>query len=186
MMTLLLIFMAFVALGGGIYLFAIEHERNALINAKISNQEVLRIAREHNGKVSIGLLAQKTTLDFIEAERKLYIMLSEGIFHHEYDENYQPIFVLNPHPTPARIASDAPIREVKGLPAPTLSDGEVIRYAVESKGKLTPSLLCMKAKLQFDDAKVILERLQRKGVFDVEVLDGGIMVYTLPDWEMFL
>jgi hypothetical protein len=190
MMTLLLIFMAFVALGGGIYLFAIEHERNALINAKISNQEVLRIAREHNGRVSVGLLAQKTTLDFIEAERKLYIMLSEGIFHHEYDENYQPIFVLNPHPTPTptrTVAHETPPREMKGLPAPIiLSDGEVIRYAVESKGKLTPSLLCMKAKIQFDDAKTVLERLQRKGVFDVEVLDGGVLVYVLPDWEMFL
>lgn len=184
MITLLLIFMAFLVLGGGIYLFAIEHERNALINAKISNQEVLRIARENNGRVNIGLLAQKTTLDFTEAERKLYIMLSEGVFHHEYDENYQPVFVLI-QPQPSRTL---PTREVKPKPAPrvlpVISDGELISIVVDCKGRITVPLLCMKAKLQYEEAKMALEHLQQKGVFDVEVNEHGTIVYILPDWEM--
>ncbi|TAE09283.1 MAG: hypothetical protein EAZ95_16225 [Bacteroidetes bacterium] len=187
MITLLLIFMAFIALGGGIYLFAIEHECNALINAKITNQEVMRIAREYNGRLSVGVLAQKTKLDFTEAERKLYIMLSEGIFHHEYDDNYQPVFVLNPS-LPTRTASDslpAPTRhEHLGVPASVVSDGEVIQIAVQNQGRITASMLCMKTKIQFEEAKGTLELLQRKGVFEAEVNENGTIIYTLPDWEL--
>ncbi len=182
MITILLIFMAFLALGGGIYLFAIEHERNAQINAKISDQEVMRIARENNGRVNVGLLAQKTMLDFTEAERKLYIMLSEGIFLHEYDENYQPVFVLtNPLPSRPLPPKALPARPSVVLP---ISDSEVIAMAVAHKGKLTTPLLCMKAKLQYDEAKTVLERLQQKGVFEVEVNEKGTIIYLLPDWDM--
>lgn len=188
MITLLLIFIAFIALGGGIYLFAIEHERNSLINAKISNHEVVRIAHEFHGRLSIGLLAQKTTLDFTEAERKLYMMLSEGIFQHEYDENYQPIFVLNksipPIHAPTKVVPTKLQRESKVILPSSMPDGEVIRIAVECKGKLTASLLCLKATLQFEEAQTILERLQRKGVFDIEVNKNGTIVYILEDWEM--
>jgi hypothetical protein len=186
MIMLLLIFIAFIALGGGIYLFAIEHERNALINAKISNHEVVRIAHEHNGRLSIGLLAQSTTLDFTDAERKLYMMLSEGIFQHEYDENYQPIFVLNKkiRHTPPKATAQKIQREAKGIMPPSIADGEVIRIAVACHGRLTVSLLCMKANLQIEDAQIVLERLQRKGIFDVEVNTNGTIVYLLDDWEM--
>ena len=179
-MTLILIFMAFLALGGGIYLFAIEHERNTLINAKISNQEVIRLAHEHDGKLSVGLLAQKTALDFTEAERKLYIMLGEGVFHHEYDEQYQPVFVLNPSPVQAALPAET--HSAHGVPT-FMPDGEIIRIAVEHKGKITVPLLCMKGKMQIDAAKALLERLQRKGIFEVEVNAQGSIVYILPDWE---
>ena len=190
MITLLLIFITFIALGGGIYLFAIEHERNAQINAKISNHDVLRIAKEHSGRLSVGLLAQKTSLNFTDAERKLYLMLSEGVFHHEYDESYQPVFVLNKQIESKHSLADTetlpPIHyaEAAGMPSLPLQDGEVIRLAVECKGKLTASLLCMKANIQYDDAKVMLERLQRKGVFDVDVSDNGSLLYLLRDWEI--
>jgi hypothetical protein len=185
MITLLLIFMAFIALGGGIYLFAIENERNALINAKITNQEVMRLAREYNGRLNVGILAQKTKLDFTEAERKLYIMLSEGIFHHEYDENYQPVFVLNASLPTHTVPDSLPTyREPMGVPMSVVSDGEVIQIAVQNQGRITASMLCMKAKIQFEEAKAMLELLQRKGVFEAEVNENGTIIYTLPDWEI--
>jgi len=177
-----MILLSLMAMGGGIYLFAIEHERNAFINAKISNHEVMRIADEHNGRLSVGLLVQRTKLDFTEAERKLYMMLSEGVFQHEYDENYQPVFVLNKS-----------LVQVKPLPDTTkktrpritiIADGEVIQIAVAGKGKLTASILCLKAKIQYEEAQITLETLQRKGVFDVEVNENGSLVYTLQDWDL--
>jgi hypothetical protein len=184
MVTLLIITASLVALGGGLYFFAIENERNSQVNRKISNLEVVKLAREYNGRVSPAILSERSLLSLPEAERKLYIMLSEGVFHYEYDENYQPIFVLNNLIRKAQHNPESrPQLPVTGA-TPRLSDSEVIKIAVEAKGRLTATLLCLKAGISIDESQSVLERLHLKGVFDMQVTDSGSIMYILNDMEI--
>jgi hypothetical protein len=184
MVTLLIITASLVALGGGLYFFAIENERNSQVNQKVSNLEVVKIAREHNGRVSPALLSERSLLTLPESERKLYIMLSEGVFHYEYDENYQPVFVLNNLIRRALHNPENRLNTHTSLAPSRLTDSEVIKLAVETKGKLTATLLCLKAGISIDEAQATLERLQLKGVFDLQVTENGSMLYVLNDIDL--
>ena len=183
MVTFLIIFAFILACSGGIYLYYQESEKNAVVRMKISNSEVVRLAQENNGKLTPQLLSERTELSRNEASRKLYLMLSEGVFRYEYDDNYLPVFSLSnvvkralEHSHEAEI----PTRAI----AYKLSDSEVINIALESGGKISPVSLCVKGKVSIDEAQLMLERLHGRGVFDVEIKETGSLVYVLNDLDL--
>lgn len=183
MATFLIIFALILAFSGGVYFYYQESEKNALVRMKISNGDVVRIAQENNGKLTPQLLSERTDLSRNEASRKLYLMLSEGVFRYEYDDNYLPVFALS---NVVKRALESP--NENDIPfaylAPRVTDSEVITIAVESQGRISPTSLCVKANISIDEAKTLLERLQMKGVFDVEIKDNGSILYILNDFDL--
>ena len=183
MVTFLIIFAFILACSGGIYLYYQESEKNAVVRMKISNSEVVRLAQENNGKLTPQLLSERTELSRNEASRKLYLMLSEGVFRYEYDDNYLPVFSLSnvvkralEHSHEAEI----PARTISYK----LSDSEVISIALKAGGKISTVSLCVKGNVSVDEAQLILERLHSRGVFDVEIKDTGSLVYVLNDLDL--
>ncbi|NJO00597.1 MAG: hypothetical protein HC880_01940 [Bacteroidia bacterium] len=150
---------------------------------KISNGEVVRIAQENNGRLTPQLLSEKTDLTRSEASRKLYLMLSEGVFRYEYDDNYLPVFALSNVVKRALESAGDPSFNYSYVAA-KLSDREVISIALEAGGKISVTSLCVKGNVSVDDARNILERLQTKGVFDIEVKDNGSIIYVLNDQDL--
>lgn len=183
MSTFFIIFALILAFSGGIYFYYQESEKNAAVRLKISNGEVVRIAQENNGRLTPQLLSEKTALSRGEASRKLYLMLSEGVFRYEYDDNYLPVFALS---NVVKRALDNPSENdlsFNYLP-PRLTDRDVINIALETDGRVSPTSLCVKGDVNIDEARTLLERLHAKGVFDVEIKDNGNLVYILNDLDL--
>ncbi len=185
MATFLIIFALILVFSGGVYFYYQESEKNAAVRMKISNSEVVRLAQDHEGKLTPQLLSEKTELSRSEASRKLYLMLSEGVFRYEYDDNYLPVFALSSVVRRAlENTQDIPYTTYLQAPPTQLSDGEVIQIAVESGGRISATSLCVKGNVSIDEARHLLEHLHTKGVFDVEIKENGSLVYFLNDLDL--
>lgn len=184
MVTILVILAIILTSFGGVYLYALESEKNALVRRKISNGEVVKIARNHRGRLTPRLLSEYSELNESEASRKLHLMLYEGIFKYEYDENYLPVFTLS---NVVQKALESP-PDLQALylhnEVTHLSDSEVIGIALKTNGRISATSLCLRGKVPIEEAQYILERLQSRGVFDMEVTESGTVVYRLHDLDL--
>jgi ribosomal protein S25 len=67
-----------------------------------------------------------------------------------------------------------------------IPDADVISLAVEYKGRLTPTLLCLKMKIPIQEAKIKLEELYEQDVFLMQVDDeNALLEYQLRDKSLF-
>ena len=72
---------------------------------------------------------------------------------------------------------NAPNQEKLKIP-----DADVIRLAIDHKGRLTPTLLCLKLKIPMHEAKMKLEELYDQGAFEMHVGEGNaVLEYQLRD-----
>ncbi|TAF34625.1 MAG: hypothetical protein EAZ57_02580 [Cytophagales bacterium] len=62
-----------------------------------------------------------------------------------------------------------------------LTDDRIISIAAKNGGLITPASLCMNAQIPIDEAKKVLDNLQVKGVFEIDVDMNGNFVYHLTD-----
>jgi len=80
-----------------------------------------------------------------------------------------------------------PIKQQTKISIPTqdkikIPDADVISLAVEHKGRLTPTLLCLKMKIPMHEAKIKLEELYDQDVFLMQVdEDNALLEYQLRD-----
>lgn len=66
-----------------------------------------------------------------------------------------------------------------------IPDADVIQLAIDHKGKLTPTLLCLKKKISIDEAKQKLEELYEQGAFVMDVDEENyVMEYRLRDQSL--
>lgn len=66
-----------------------------------------------------------------------------------------------------------------------IPDADVIQLAIDHKGKLTPTLLCLKKKVSIDEAKQKLEELYEQGAFLMDVDEENyVMEYRLRDQSL--
>jgi hypothetical protein len=168
--------------------FGYQYFKNLkLIDTKISDKEIVELAKQNNGILTPAILCEHTKLSLNEAKTKLYNLSLNGIITQKYDwndwsgnkyvlagyesqNNFFGLFeVAKPKPTPLLNKKEA------------LSDALVIKYALEMKGKLSAPALCVKANCSIDEAKAKLDELQRKEVFELRVADNGTYVYELTD-----
>jgi len=63
-----------------------------------------------------------------------------------------------------------------------IPDADILQLAIDNKGKLTPTLLCLKKKIPINEAKIILEELYEEGAFIMDLDEENcIMEYQLRD-----
>lgn len=174
---------ALTVIGGVSAVVHLINSNQKKLDIKISNRRVVELAERHQGVLTVSLLSNLTDLTISEARAKLYAMLNSGIFNYQMNAEMQEEFklsktirdALKDHPQPNAYTSTS---------NKNINDSDVIKLAANAGGKLTAAYLCMKSGVSIDRAKDLLEDLQTKGVFDIQVTDNGAIVYELIDLDL--
>lgn len=168
-----------IGLGGGlIWHYNKQYQQ---IAKKVSDKEVIQIAREVGGRVSAADLVERTSLTIGEANLKIQQLLNSGILRYKLNESFKVVYELDSSIKKRKVL---PLKAVKKEERTMSSDGDIIALAVKSKGRLSAAALCMKSGMSIDDAERRLKFLQEKGVFDIEVSDNGTILYSLNDLNL--
>lgn len=142
----------------------------------ISEDELVNIIRENNGRITATGLAHQTSLTYLQASIKLQGLYDKGYLKITYSSNgLTQIMVLKEHI----------VSQNKLLGSSRLKDAEVLKVTVDAGGKITPAALCMALDCSIDAARKKLDELQLKDVFDLEVTDKGSILYVLNDIDCF-
>ncbi len=155
---------------GGIILW---YSQENAVSRKISDKEVIELARRNNGVISAALLCENTTLNANEARYQLQKMMSAGILKQKSflgfgDGNYV-------------------LRDMQQLPENAhlhLSDAQVITVAIAQGGKITAAALALKMQISVDIAKKKLDELQKSDIFEMNVTENGTIIYQLMDTSL--
>ncbi len=152
----------------------IKKQKEAL--ASVSQQDVIALAQETAGQLTASVLASKTPLSITQARIKLGTLANQGVFKTKYDyrENITVYHLKKPELF-GEIKKSKRKKSVK--------DAAVIKLALETQGRLTPALLCLKTEMPIDQAEAYLRQLQKKGVFDLEVDNDGAIIYLLKEYD---
>lgn len=172
------------AIGGSVgSLVYIAGNKQKQIDNKIPNRQVVEIAEENNGKITISHLSSICNLSTGDARAKLYAMMSAGIFEYGMNEKMQEEFVLSRNVRDA-LKNNSKKSSSHNQKNNDINDSEVIKLAAKSNGKLTTAALSMKAGISVDKAQELLNKLQDKGVFEINVTDNGAIIYQLIDTDL--
>ena len=152
----------------------IKKQREAL--SSVSQQEIISLAQETEGQLTATALAAKTQLSIGQARLKLGTLANQGLFKTKYDFNDNvTVYYLKKPELFGKVKASKRKKATQ--------DSAIIKLALETNGRLTPALLCLKAEMPIDQAENYLRRLQQKGVFDLEVDDEGAIIYLLKEYE---
>jgi len=160
---------------GSVVFFAIKSyaEKSKQISAKVSDREVIEIARQNNGEVSAVLLCEKTDLSLDEAQSKINSLLMSGIIHQKWDWTGKYKYILKD--------ANKSFEGIDGKKNKSISDADIISAAIQAKGKISPTALCLKLDISVDEAKRRLEDLRKKEIFEIDVTETGLITYDLID-----
>lgn len=167
---------------GSVVFFAIKNytEKAKQIAYKVSDKEVIEIARQNNGEISAVLLCEKTDLSLDEAQSKINSLLMSGIIHQKWDwsdwSGTKYKYILKD--------ANKNFEAIDGKKSKNITDAEVISAAIQTKGKITATALCLKLDISIDEAKRRLEDLRKKEIFDIDVTDTGAITYALIDKDL--
>ncbi|TAH19961.1 MAG: hypothetical protein EAZ08_07840 [Cytophagales bacterium] len=155
-------------------------EKVKRISNKISDKEVIEIARQNNGEISAVLLCEKTDLSLDEAQSKINSLLMAGIIHQKWDwsdwtgTKYR--YILKD--------ANKNYEAIEGKKSKSITDADIISAAIQTKGKITPTALCLKLNISIDEAKRRLEDLRKKEIFEIDVTETGSITYNLLDKDL--
>ena len=67
-----------------------------------------------------------------------------------------------------------------------INDSDILKLAIDHKGRLTPTVICIEKQISLDDAQDLLDGLYEKGAFHIEVDDNsGTIEYWLRDSKLY-
>lgn len=167
---------------GSIVFFSIKNymERSKQIASKVSDKEVIEIARQNSGEISAVLLCEKTDLSLDEAQSKINSLLMSGIIHQKWDwsdwSGTKYKYILKD--------ANKNYEAIEGRKNNSITDADIIAAAIQTKGKITPTALCLKLNISIDEAKRRLEDLRKKEIFEIDVTETGAITYSLLDKDL--
>jgi hypothetical protein len=59
---------------------------------------------------------------------------------------------------------------------------EILRVAVEQKGKLTPAGVALKTNLTIQEAQALLEKMTKQGYAEMKILSSGLIEFEFPEF----
>ena len=178
---LFILFIAFFAATGlGVWLY----KQYSIGASSLSNKKILDIAEGLGGSLTVEDVCESSGLTRGEARIKLYTMLAQGIFEYNYDNvTLQEVFIFSPSTRKKMKYAEEPHRPNQKFNN-RLSDGEIISFAVNAKGKISSASLCIKADISVDEAKKRLNDLHEKGIFEIKVTENGTVTYIINDLDL--
>ncbi len=153
----------------------------------VSPKEIAQLIKENEGKITAQELHQRTAIPYWVAQLVLTELTEQKLLEEKYEKNRfgrrVKQFALSVFPTEQNLRF-----QLQGLSSTTqlkandpLSDADVIRHAVDAKGDITATRLCLKASVTIEEAAKKLDQLHTKGVFDIQTSDEGGFFYSLND-----
>ena len=155
---------------GGIILW---YSQENAISRKITDKEVIELARRNNGIISAAILCENTALNANEARYQLQKMTNAGILKTKGFLGFG--------------GGNYVLRDMQQLPENShlqLSDAQIISIAIAQGGKITATALALKMQISVDIAKKKLDELQKNDIFEMNVTENGTIVYHLMDTSL--
>lgn len=156
-----------------------SYNKHREVMRSLSDDDVLMIARENNGRLTTCALSRQTNLSYIQASIKLQMLYYRGYFKINYNAMGSQIMVLKSSEQ-KRLAQMPKIRRLSQI-----TDAEVLKVALENRGVLTPASLCIAIECSVEVAQQKLDELQLQDIFKLEIADNGTILYMLNDIEHF-
>ncbi|WP_299461478.1 hypothetical protein [uncultured Microscilla sp.] len=136
----------------------------------MSDDDILTIINDNNGRITATDLARQTVLTYIQASLKLQSL---------YDKGYLKITYSSTGLTQIMVLKTQVLSVTTSLSK--LTDAKVLQVAIQAGGKITPATLCVVLECSINEARKKLDELQMKDVFNLEVTDRGAILYVLND-----
>ncbi len=188
--------------GGVSYAVWSYYNQRKIVNGKVSDLTVIALARENGGKINVALLCEHTDLTAPQAKTKLAYLAENGVLATDWKQmllgggnyvlpNTQEGNIFNKFfdtkgSLGKRIEALFNINDSQETLSPTKAlsqnkDAQIITLAVENKGVVSASAVCVKLNISIDEAQKRLEDLRQKQIFISEVGQNGGVVYRLLD-----
>ena len=154
-----------------------------LYSGEINEETILQLSEECNGQAQPVHLCIMANIPMKEAKKHFKFFKKKGILSTVYTTHWQVRYVLTNTMTSNRNKLAAPKSQRKKLQIgnPIIQDSEIIKLAIQSKGKLSATSLCLKKEIEVDLAQQVLNNLQERHVFDIHVNNNGTIEYWLND-----
>lgn len=156
----------------------------------LSDKEIVEMILLHvnDYQVTVAELVVIFGIDIYEAKALIQRLKKNGVIS-VLRKGFNHIYVINQtiHLKEPRLRDKTQQRQLQKIKLPQqerikIPDADVIQLAINHKGKLTPTLLCLKKKISIDEAKQKLEELYEQGAFIMDVdEDNYVMEYHLRD-----
>ncbi|TAE47053.1 MAG: hypothetical protein EAZ31_07635 [Cytophagia bacterium] len=208
-------FMAWSAMGVGITTVVgsilgyvlYENRQKKLVNAKISDQDVIQIAHENNGKINVAILCANTQLTASEAKIKLKYLSDTGALSIDWKDIFsggnsyllkgtKNKLLSNISQSIQEVSKGKSWKEVlpqladavfntnenhqKNIGSSAINrDAQIIQVALENNNLVSASLVCVKLNVSVDEAQKKLEELRQKQIFISEIGENGGLLYRL-------
>jgi hypothetical protein len=152
-----------------------------------NNRKILEIVINHisGTEISPAYLVWLFDLKLQDARKVLKRMVSAGLVKTQLDKNFQRTFISNI--TLSNInETSIPLTTQKNEGKISLNDADLLKLAIQNKGWLTPSVVCIEKQISLDEAQEILDKLYEKGAFNLEVDEkDGTIEYWLRDTKLY-
>ena len=158
----------------------------------LSDEEVVNTVLQYvdDYQITIAELVVIFDIDIYEAKIILNRLKSSHLVE-KYRKGFEQIYVikkpLQQTPPILRQAHQLPktkidISNIEHSSKIKIADADVLQLAINNKGTITPTELCVKLKIPIDTAKEKLEELYEQGAFKMDVNEQhSIMEYRLVD-----
>ncbi|MCP4439420.1 MAG: hypothetical protein GY810_10810 [Aureispira sp.] len=157
---------------------------------KLSEQEIVSIILDQvqDYQVTPAQLSVIFGLDIKSARKLLKRLRTHGLVTINYTKGFQRIYVikqpLNANPPKLKNLIAAPI--LKDLERIKIPDADVLDIAIQNKGRITPSVLCVAKRIPLEEAKIKLDKLYEQGAFHIDVDEKeGTIAYLLRDSKLY-
>lgn len=155
---------------------------------ELTDEAIIELAQKNYNTILPAHLCLVGEVTVEEARERIKQLTREGVLVRKYDSNLRKYYQLAPAWQDQTLLARRPAprarRKLRESNAEeSLSDATVIAAAVEEGGTITPTQLCLKKDISIDEAKALLNRLQEKDVFEIQVSPRGSMLYHLIDYK---
>jgi predicted ArsR family transcriptional regulator len=184
---IILIFAGALPVSLGLFFYNQQRKQLVVINSKVSDQQIIELARQNEGEINAVMLAEQTDLSLEEAKAKINQLWTNGILKQKWDwsdwQNVHAKYYL--HDAQKKYSNTPLISSIGANKVLSkVTDSELINLALQNKGVLSASLVCVKLNVSIDEAKQKLEELRQKDIFVSEVNENGALVYRLIDSDL--
>jgi len=177
-----------------------EHKSLPISIQGLSDRQIVDVALKYSDdyQITIAKLVVVFGIDVVEAKNVLKRLTKSGLVTRLW-KGMSIIYVIKDP-----IQQSTPRLKTPGLKIPSLAanmgtvipeqqgklkipDADVLSLAIENKGRLTVTFLCLKLNISMNEAKIKLEELYDQGVFIMDVDEGnGVLEYQLRDKSLLL
>lgn len=206
MFIIMMVLAGLTSVGLGITFYVMyENKQKKLVNSKISDQDVIQIAKENDGKINVAILCEHSTLTASEAKIKLKYLSDTGALSVDWKDMFSGghSYVLKGRKNKMFSGIGQSIQELKQgkswkdilpqlaeavfntntqkeIPNQSVSkDAQIIKVALQNKNVVSASLICVELNISIDEAQKKLEELRQKQIFISEIGDNGGLLYRL-------